>query len=76
MTRNKSLFTASFDMGLSQTLTGRGYDSLTRFTHWLGKFSVWRSVSRLPLCAILSTVLITNPGCMKPRRARKRLKCV
>ncbi len=36
MTRNKSLFTASFDMGLSQKLTGRGYDSLTRFTHWLG----------------------------------------
>ncbi|VUC91648.1 ATP-dependent DNA helicase Rep [Salmonella sp. NCTC 11881] len=31
MTRNKSLFTASFDMGLSQKLTGRGYDSLTRF---------------------------------------------
>ena len=28
MTRNKSLFTASFDMGLSQTLTGRGYDAL------------------------------------------------
>ncbi len=35
MGRNKGLFTASFDMGLSQTLTGRGYESLTRFTHWL-----------------------------------------
>ncbi|MFS9540147.1 3'-5' exonuclease, partial [Klebsiella pneumoniae] len=27
MGRNKGLFTASFDMGLSQTLTGRGYES-------------------------------------------------
>ncbi|VFS71692.1 ATP-dependent DNA helicase rep [Raoultella planticola] len=35
MTRNKSLFTASFDMGLNQTLTGRGYDALTGFTQWL-----------------------------------------
>jgi ATP-dependent DNA helicase Rep len=52
MTRNKSLFTASFDMGLSQTLTGRGYDSLTRFTHWLGESSVWRSASRSRPCAI------------------------
>ncbi|MFP1497048.1 UvrD-helicase domain-containing protein [Escherichia coli] len=34
MTRNKSMFTASFDMGLSQTLSGRGYEALTRFTHW------------------------------------------
>ena len=45
MTRNKSLFTASFDMGLSQTLTGRGYDNLTRFTHWLGEVQRWLSAS-------------------------------
>ena len=32
MGRNKSMFTASFDMGLTQTLNGRGYESLTRFT--------------------------------------------
>lgn len=57
MTRNKSLFTASFDMGLSQKLTGRGYDSLTRFTHWLGKSSVWPNASLSPPCAISSTVL-------------------
>ena len=37
MTRNKSMFTASFDMGLSQTLSGRGYEALTRFTHWLAE---------------------------------------
>ncbi len=50
MTRNKSLFTASFDMGLSQTLTGRGYDSLTRFTHWLGE--VQRLAEREPVAAV------------------------
>ncbi len=31
------MFTASFDMGLSQTLSGRGYEALTRFTHWLAE---------------------------------------
>jgi len=33
--RNKSLFAASFDLGLGQYLTGRGLESLQRFTHWL-----------------------------------------
>ncbi|QCR37575.1 DNA helicase Rep [Nissabacter sp. SGAir0207] len=33
--RNKSLFAASFDLGLSQYLTGRGLEALQRFTHWL-----------------------------------------
>ena len=48
MTRNKSMFTASFDMGLSQTLSGRGYEALTRFTHWLaGKFQ--RLAEREPI---------------------------
>ncbi|MBL1368244.1 hypothetical protein, partial [Acinetobacter baumannii] len=50
MTRNKSLFTASFDMGLSQTLTGRGYEALTRFTHWLGE--VQRLAEREPVAAV------------------------
>ena len=35
MQRNKGLFSASFDMGLSQTLSGRGLESLQRFTQWL-----------------------------------------
>jgi len=35
MQRNKSLFTASFDMGLEQTLKGRNLEALQRFTHWL-----------------------------------------
>ncbi|NIG87111.1 DNA helicase Rep [Serratia symbiotica] len=34
--RNKSLFRASFDLGLGQHLSGRGLESLQRFTHWLG----------------------------------------
>ncbi|WP_312204246.1 UvrD-helicase domain-containing protein, partial [Mixta calida] len=33
--RNKSLFSASFDLGLGQTLTGRGLENLQRFTGWL-----------------------------------------
>ncbi len=33
--RGKSLFAASFEMGLEQHLTGRGLDSLRRFTQWL-----------------------------------------
>jgi len=33
--RNKSLFAASFDMGLRQTLSGRGLESLAHFTQWM-----------------------------------------
>ncbi|MGX9419360.1 DNA helicase Rep [Vibrio sp. RC27] len=33
--RGKSLFDASFEMGLEQTLTGRGLENLRRFTQWL-----------------------------------------
>ncbi|WON77088.1 DNA helicase Rep [Serratia sp. UGAL515B_01] len=33
--RNKSLYRASFDMGLGQNLTGRGLESLQRFTYWM-----------------------------------------
>ncbi|PIJ50448.1 ATP-dependent DNA helicase Rep [Erwinia sp. OLTSP20] len=33
--QNKSLFNASFDLGLEQTLSGRSLESLQRFTHWL-----------------------------------------
>ncbi|SUH40957.1 ATP-dependent DNA helicase Rep [Salmonella enterica subsp. enterica] len=76
MTRNKSLFTASFDMGLSQKLTGRGYDSLTRFTHWLGE--IQRLAEREPVAAVRDLIhgIDYDPGCTKPRRAPKRRKCV
>lgn len=33
---NKSLFRASFDLGISQHLSGRRLELLQRFTHWLG----------------------------------------
>jgi ATP-dependent DNA helicase Rep len=33
--RNVSLYHASFDVGLSQHLTGRGLEALQRFTQWL-----------------------------------------
>ncbi|MGF1764046.1 DNA helicase Rep [Aliivibrio kagoshimensis] len=33
--RGKSLFEASFEMGLEQTLSGRGLDALRRFTKWI-----------------------------------------
>jgi len=37
--RGKSLFEASFEMGLEQHLTGRGLENLRRFTTWLVKMS-------------------------------------
>ncbi|WP_414147893.1 DNA helicase Rep [Erwinia sp. BNK-24-b] len=50
MQRNKSLFTASFDMGLGQTLTGRGLESLQRFTFWLQEIAVL--AEREPIAAV------------------------
>lgn len=44
------MFTASFDMGLSQTLSGRGYEALTRFTHWLAE--IQRPAEREPIAAV------------------------
>ncbi|MGF1865330.1 DNA helicase Rep [Enterovibrio norvegicus] len=37
--RGKSLFSASFEMGLQQHLTGRGLESLQRFTRWIVEMS-------------------------------------
>ncbi|WP_456296517.1 DNA helicase Rep [Vibrio sp. AK197] len=37
--RGKSLFESSFEIGLEQHLTGRGLETLRRFTHWLVKIS-------------------------------------
>lgn len=33
--RGKSLFAASFELGLEQHLSGRGLESLQRFTRWV-----------------------------------------
>lgn len=79
-TRNKSLFAASFDMGLTQTLTGRGYESLTRFTHWLGE--IQRLAEREPIAAVRdlihgidyeSRLFETSPS---PKAAEMRMKNV
>ncbi|MEE3664523.1 DNA helicase Rep [Brenneria sp. g21c3] len=48
--RNKSLFNASFDLGLSQSLTGRGLESLQRFTQWVAE--VARLAEREPVAAV------------------------
>lgn len=37
--RGKSLFSASFEMGLEQHLSGRGLESLQRFTHWINQLA-------------------------------------
>lgn len=80
MGRNKGLFTASFDMGLSQTLTGRGYESLTRFTHWLRE--IQQLAEREPVNAVRdlirgidyeSRLYETSPS---PKAAEMRMKNV
>lgn len=80
MTRNKSMFTASFDMGLSQTLSGRGYEALTRFTHWLAE--IQRLAEQEPIAAVRdlihgmdyeSWLYETSPS---PKAAEMRMKNV
>lgn len=48
--RQKSLFAASFDVGLEQTLTGRGLTALQHFTHWLAEIA--KRAEREPLLAV------------------------
>ncbi|EKN4700276.1 DNA helicase Rep [Yersinia ruckeri] len=78
--RNKSLFRASFDLGLSQYLTGRGLESLQRFTHWLD--GIIRLVEREPIAAVRdllhgmeyeSWLFETSPS---PKAAEMRMKNV
>ncbi len=49
-TRDKSLYQASFDLGLGQTLSGQGLAALTNFTGWLAE--VEKRVEREPLIAV------------------------
>ena len=49
-TRDKSLYQASFDLGLGQTLSGQGLAALTNFTGWLD--DVEKLVEREPLIAV------------------------
>ncbi|KAB8310609.1 MULTISPECIES: DNA helicase Rep [Rahnella] len=78
--RNKGLFKASFDMGLSQYLTGRGLESLQRFTHWMGTIS--ELAEREPVAAVRdlihgidyeSWLFETSPS---PKAAEMRMKNV
>ncbi|PWW02583.1 DNA helicase Rep [Mangrovibacter plantisponsor] len=78
--RNKSLFAASFDLGLEQTLSGRGREALGRFTHWLD--DVMRKAEREPVVAVRdlihgmdyeSWLYETSPS---PKAAEMRMKNV
>ncbi|WP_025119027.1 MULTISPECIES: DNA helicase Rep [unclassified Serratia (in: enterobacteria)] len=78
--RNKSLFRASFDLGLGQYLTGRGLESLQRFTHWLE--GIIQMVEREPVAAVRdlirgvdyeSWLFETSPS---PKAAEMRMKNV
>ncbi|EKT61647.1 DNA helicase Rep [Providencia sneebia] len=48
--RGKSLYQASFDFGLEQTLTGKGLAALQHFTHWIDK--IVQQSEREPLLAV------------------------
>lgn len=78
--RNKSLFRASFDLGLGEHLKGRGLESLQRFTHWMD--SIIRLVEREPVAAVRdlihgidyeSWLFETSPS---PKAAEMRMKNV
>ncbi|MCG8709785.1 DNA helicase Rep [Brenneria sp. 4F2] len=78
--RNKSLFNASFDLGLSQSLTGRGLESLQRFTQWTA--DVAHLAEREPIAAVRdlihgldyeSWLYETSPS---PKAAEMRMKNV
>ncbi|AHG20406.1 ATP-dependent DNA helicase Rep [Chania multitudinisentens RB-25] len=78
--RNKSLFRASFDLGLSQHLAARGLESLQRFTHWME--GVAQLVEREPVAAVRdlihgidyeSWLFETSPS---PKAAEMRMKNV
>ncbi|UUE36646.1 DNA helicase Rep [Pectobacterium aroidearum] len=78
--RNKGLFSASFDLGLSQSLTGRGLESLQRFTQWMAEIA--HLAEREPVAAVRdlihgldyeSWLYETSPS---PKAAEMRMKNV
>ncbi|WP_338883711.1 DNA helicase Rep [Xenorhabdus sp. TH1] len=78
--RSKSLYQASFDLGLEQYLTGRGLAALQRFTHWMNEIA--RQAEREPLLAVRdllrgmdyeSWLYETSPS---PKAAEMRMKNV
>lgn len=78
--RGISLYRASFDMGLSQTLSGRGLEALQRFTGWMQEIA--RLSEREPTAAVRdlihgidyeSWLYETSPS---PKAAEMRMKNV
>ncbi|BET98497.1 DNA helicase Rep [Xenorhabdus taiwanensis] len=78
--RSKSLYQASFDLGLEQHLTGRGLAALQRFIHWMDEIA--RQAEREPLLAVRdllrgmdyeSWLYETSPS---PKAAEMRMKNV
>ncbi|MBD1227473.1 DNA helicase Rep [Xenorhabdus griffiniae] len=78
--RSKSLYQASFDLGLEQHLTGRGLAALQRFTHWMDEIA--GQAEREPLLAVRdllrgmdyeSWLYETSPS---PKAAEMRMKNV
>ncbi|QWA11519.1 DNA helicase Rep [Sodalis ligni] len=79
-TRQKSLYSASFDVGLSQTLTGRGLESLQQFTGWMAHIARLAESEPVPAVRDLvrgmeyeSWLYETSPS---PKAAEMRMKNV
>lgn len=78
--RNKSLFAASFDLGLAQHLSGRGLENLQRFTHWLA--AIIRQSESAPLDAVRDLIKGIDyeswlfESSASPKAAEMRLKNV
>ncbi len=53
--RHKSLFQASFDLGLSQSLNDRGLEALQRFSHWMA--TIARQSESDPVAAVRQLVV-------------------
>lgn len=73
--RDKSLFTASFDLGLEQTLSGRGLESLQQFIRWLD--GIARQAEREPVAAVRELIHgIDYESSTSPKAAEMRIKNV
>ncbi|ELA8729734.1 DNA helicase Rep [Morganella morganii] len=79
-TRDKSLYQASFDLGLGQTLSGQGLAALTNFTGWLAE--VEKLVEREPLIAVRDLLHVLDyqswlfETSASPKAAEMRMKNV
>lgn len=74
--RGKSLFEASFELGLEQSLAGRGLESLRHFTRWVVELAdeLERGMP-LPPFVPWCGIFITKTGSTILPQARKRQRC-